>query len=143
MKRIFVSAILVWFSAAPCAAAGSPAAETEDPLIVVEEDSAESAADQVPPAEEQVPSTAPVVPPADEAAIFRKEFRRGDPLLPKPSDKPSVNISEEFGVAEGVGSRKNIDGYLGEFENPYAPLDATYKGSRSEMRDEINERKGR
>lgn len=49
----------------------------------------------------------------------------------------SVNISEEY----GFGRRQNIDSFLGEYENPFAPLpeDATYKGSRSEFRDEIKE----
>ncbi len=54
---------------------------------------------------------------------------------PKPDS--SVNIREEY----GFGHRQNIDSFLGEYENPYAPLseDSTYEGSRSESRQEIDE----
>lgn len=40
----------------------------------------------------------------------------------------SVNISGE----SGLGSRENIDRFLGEFENPFSSPQSTYQGTRSE-----------
>ncbi len=46
----------------------------------------------------------------------------------------SVNMSEEY----GFDSKQNVDSFLGDVYNPAKPLssDSTYKGSRSEMRND-------
>ena len=131
MRRIFVSTLLACLAAAPCAAAGSSEAKNEDPPRAAA------------PAADPVPAETAVEPPLDESSIYRKQFYASDPFgPPPPPSRPVVNISEQYGVAEGDGPRKNIDGYLGEFENPYAPLEATYEGSQSETRNMIRERQG-
>jgi hypothetical protein len=58
----------------------------------------------------------------------------GDPSWDETSPAPdySVNIREEFSLSSGA--RQSIDSYLGEFENPYAPPESVYEGSRSEDR---------
>ena len=56
-----------------------------------------------------------------------------DSDLDAPGDAGSVNISQEFGLSSG---RRSIDSFLGDFENPYAADESTYKGTASEARKE-------
>lgn len=49
-----------------------------------------------------------------------------------PPSTPSVNLKGELKFEP----RQNIDSFLGDFENPYAADESTYKGSRSEFRGE-------
>jgi len=75
----------------------------------------------------------------DNAALYKDRFIGEDPFglsfeqSGEPA-QPSVNMSEEF--VFGEGPRKNIDSFLGHYDNPFAPAESTYDGSRSEMRQE-------
>ncbi len=83
-------------------------------------------------------------PPEDSYGVRDLDEDEGAVLLPDPpsekSEKSSVNIREEYGFRR----RQNIDSFLGEYENPFAPLpeDSTTEGSRSESRDEIDRARG-
>ena len=76
--------------------------------------------------------------PSDMVEDIRPEEEPEESLMPHAYAEPgaSVNISEEF----KFDSRQNIDSFLGDYENPYAAPETTYKGSRSEMRNDLDNR---
>ena len=76
--------------------------------------------------------------PSDMVEDLGPEEEPEETLVPHAVAEPgaSVNMSEEF----KFDSRQNIDSFLGEYENPYAAPDSTYKGSRSEMRNDLDNR---